>query len=141
MTLRYRTLVLRVATMAAIVLALVITATASPAGASAEGCTALGGWRSDTVCMVVHGSGLYVNDAYVSFVAPAGRPCNAWVSITWFDLSNKQYSQQKSGVISGCRDAYTFGWVYQQNMRAGRVCGAVWLANKPQPGACVSIHA
>jgi hypothetical protein len=108
--------------------------------ASASGCTKLGSWTSDNVCIYVEGNGLFVRKATASFSAPMGWPCNTKLYITFFDNNNVKYDQQISSLEPRCVSSRTFAHSYNRTMRPGRACGAVSINGSMKPGACVSIH-
>jgi hypothetical protein len=120
-------------------LMLALTLSPAPAGATASGCTQLGGWKTDAVCVHATGDNLYVKRARASYVAPFGRPCNTRMYITFYDLSNRKYDQRVSGLQSGCAAIREFWQTYNRKMRPGRVCGAVSINGVLKPGACVSV--
>ena len=126
--------VVMVGIMAAILLG------ASNAHASASGCTQLGDWRTDYVCINVRGTRLWINTVRADYTAPIAWPCNTKLSITFFDLNNVQYEQHFSPLEGSCRGERAYTINPNRPYRAGRVCAALWINGVARPGACVSIH-
>ncbi len=132
-------LLIAAATTLAITLAALMVGAPS-AQASASGCTQLGKWRTDYVCIDVRGDGLDVDTAKASFAAPAATPCNTRLYITFFDLNNRKYDQRISSLESRCLASRDYTQTYNKAMLPGRACGAVSIGGSLKPGACVSIH-
>jgi hypothetical protein len=132
-----RRALLALAAMASLALAMA----PGTAHASASGCTQLGGWKTDAVCINVVGSGLNVKTARASISLPTGQACNTRLYITYYDTNNVKYDQRISSLQSGCTKNREWTQTYNKNMRAGRVCGAVSENGVLRPGACVSIFA
>ncbi|PRX64935.1 hypothetical protein B0I32_108296 [Nonomuraea fuscirosea] len=125
-------------TVAVVALAAVIAPTTA-AHADANGCTQLGSWITDSVCIAVVGKGQYVKTATAKLLAPIGKPCNTKLYITFFDLKQTKYSQSISASDSKCQSARFHTQSYYATMRVGRVCAAVSINGAMKLGACVSI--
>ncbi len=111
----------------------------SEAHASDRGCTQLGNWFTDGICVSVRGKGLYVERSTAEVLATAGYVSNWELRLTFFDRSGKQYAQYKNGYHSGRakRDLYT---IYpRRNFREGRVCASVTENGVARPGACLNL--
>ena len=119
--------------------ALVLALGTGTAHATANGCTQLGGWKTDAVCLNVVGSGLFVNTARVSISLPIGQACNTKLYITFYDVNNVRYDQRISALQSGCTKNRSYSVTYNRTMRRGRACGAVSENGVLRPGACLSI--
>lgn len=110
------------------------------AHASSDGCTQLGKWKVNIVCIAVRGEGLKVKRATASVAAPVGGVTNWELRITFFDRSGNQYSQYTSGYHSGMHSNPKYTITPNTKFREGRVCGSVTENGVAHPGACVSIY-
>ena len=133
--LRARLVALAVATLA-------VFAVASPgtAHAYANGCTQLGSWTTNAVCITVDGSGKYVSTANSRVSLAIGVVCNTRLYITFYDVYGNKYDQRVSSIQYGCTNYRKFTQTYNKYMKAGRACGAVSENGVMRPGACVSIY-
>lgn len=131
--------IFKILAMTAVALAGIV-APATTAQADATGCTQLGSWKTDSICVDVRGKGTYVNYASVYIHAQLGYPCNIRLYITFFDLKGAKYSQSASATHDGCYGFKGHQQTYKANMREGRACGAVSVNGVMKPGACVNIR-
>jgi hypothetical protein len=108
--------------------------------ATSSGCTKLGGWKTNVVCVSVVGDGLKVEQATASVTAPIGGVTNWELRLTFFDRQGHQYAQYKNGYHSGTAFSPVYKIKPNKNFREGKVCASVSENGNGRPGACVSLY-